>query len=105
MTISTGEGRIDMTDSLMATQLANPDRKIIYEIAPGEFSWDNWPTYANIENSPLAHQLDEVLALHPEYNPDDNSRWLMPKLADNFLRSDNPGVIMRSEERRVGKEC
>ena len=98
MTISTGEGRIDMTDSLMATQLANPDRKIIYEIAPGEFSWDNWPTYANIENSPLAHQLDEVLALHPKYNPDDNSRWLMPKLADNFLRSENPGVIMTYAE-------
>ena len=99
MTISTGDGRIDMTDSLMATQAAYPDRKIIYEIAPGEFSWDNWPTYpSDLKESPMAHQVAEVQALHPGYDPDDNSRWLKPKLAGNFLRSENPGILMTYAE-------
>ena len=98
MSISTGDGRIDMTDAVIETQAANPTTNIIYLIAPGEFSWDNWPSYNDLPGSPLATQIASVQAAHPEYNPGNNPRWLMPKLANNFLRSDNPGVIMTFAE-------
>ena len=98
LSISTGDGRIDMTDAVIATQKANPESKVIYMIAPGEFSWDNWPSYTEIGGSALATKVAEVKAAHPAYNPGDNPRWLMPKLANNFLKSDNPGVIMTYAE-------
>ena len=98
MSLSSADGRIDMTDALMATQAANPSTKVIHMIAPGEFSWDNWPTYPELPGSPLAEQVAGIQAAHPDYNPGSNPRWLMPKLANNFLRSDNPGVIMTYAE-------
>ena len=98
MSLSSADGRIDMTDAVMATQAANPDTKVVHMIAPGEFSWDNWPTYPEIPGSPLAEQVASIQAAHPDYNPGSNPRWLMPKLANNFLRSDNPGVIMTYAE-------
>ena len=98
MAISTGDGRVDMTDAVLATQAANPTTTIIYEIAPGEFSWDNWPSYTDLPGSALATKVAEVQAAHPGYEPGNNPRWLMPKLANNFLRSDNPGVLMTYAE-------
>ena len=98
MSISTGKGRIDVTDEVVATQLANPTVNVIYMIAPGQFSWDNWPSYTDIPGSPLAERMAGIQAAHPEYNPGANPRWLMPKLADNFLKSNNPGVIMTYAE-------
>ena len=92
--ISTGEGRIDMTEAVLATAEAYPATNVIYEIAPGEFSWDNWPTYPNLPGSPLDIQVSAVQTAHPSYEPGSNPRWLMPKLAMNFLQSDNPGVLM-----------
>lgn len=98
MSLSSADGRIDMTDSLMATVAANPGTDLIYMIAPGEFSWDNWPSYTDIPGSPLANQIAKIQVAHPSYNPNTNPRWLMPKLANNFLRSDNPGVLMTYAE-------
>ena len=98
MSLSSADGRIDMTEAVMATQAANPDTKVVHMIAPGEFSWDNWPTYPELPGSPLAEQVAGIQAAHPDYNPGSNPRWLMPKLANNFLRSDNPGVIMTYAE-------
>ena len=98
LAISTGEGRIDMTDAVVATQEANPGSNVIYLIAPGEFSWDNWPTYPELPGSALAEKVASVQAAHPGYNPGSNPRWLMPKLAVNFLQSDNPGIIMTYAE-------
>ena len=98
MSLSSADGRIDMTDAVMATQAANPSTKVIHMIAPGEFSWDNWPTYPELPGSPLAEQVAGIQAAHPDYNPGKNPRWLMPKLANNFLSSDNPGVIMTYAE-------
>lgn len=98
MSISTGKGRIDMTDAVLATQAANPTTNIIYLIAPGQFSWDNWPSYTNLPGSPLAEQIASIQSAHPDYSPGSNPRWLMPKLANNFLQSDNPGVIMTYAE-------
>ena len=98
MSLSSSDGRIDMTDAVIETAKANPASTIIYEIAPGEFSWDNWPSYTDIPGSPLALKVAEVQASHPSYAPGTNPRWLMPKLANNFLRSDNPGVLMTYAE-------
>ena len=96
MSLSTGEGRIDLTDAIMAQQAVNPTT--IYLIAPGEFSWDNWPSYNESPGSDLAKQLQEILKAHPKYDHNKNTRWLMPKLANNFLRSDNPGILMTYAE-------
>ena len=98
MSLSTGDGRVDMTEAVLTTQETNPGTTIIYEIAPGEFSWDNWPSYTDLPGSLLAARVAEVQAAHPGYEPGNNPRWLMPKLANNFLRSDNPGVLMTFAE-------
>jgi len=98
MSLSSADGRIDMTDAMLATAAANPGTNFIFEIAPGEFSWDNWPSYTNVPGSPLANQIAEIQAAHPDYNPGANPRWMMPKLANTFLRSDNPGVLMTYAE-------
>ena len=97
MSISTGDGRIDMTDAVLATEATNPGQ-VVSLIAPGEFSWDNWPAYPNIPGSQLEARVAEVQAAHPGYEPGSNPRWLKPKLANNFLQSDNPGVIMTYAE-------
>ncbi len=100
MSLSTGEGRIDVSDEIIATQQANPAQTIVSMVAPGEFSWDDWPSYANNvpASSVLAAKIKEIQEVHPGYNPDKNSRWMKPKLANNFLRSDNPGVLMSYAE-------
>ena len=98
MSLSSADGRIDMTDAVITTQESNPEAAIISLIAPGEFSWDNWPTYTEIPGSPLADKITEIQAAHPSYNPGSNPRWMKPKLANNFLRSDNPGIIMTYAE-------
>ena len=98
ISISTGDGRIDVTDAVLATQAANPEAAVISTVAPGDFSWDDWPTYPDLPGSALADRMTEVTAAHPGYEPGKNPRWLKAKLANNFLRSDNPGVIMTYAE-------
>jgi len=98
MSLSTGDGRIDMTEAVIATQEAYPETKIISMIAPGDFSWDDWPSYTDLPGSLLAQRVAEVQSAHPGYGPGDNPRWLKPKLANNFLKSDNPGVLMTYAE-------
>ena len=98
MSLSSADGRIDMTDAVIATQQAHPEADVISMIAPGEFSWDNWPSYPDLPGSPMATKVADIQAAHPDYNPNVNPRWLHPKLANNFLRSDNPGMIMTYAE-------
>ena len=97
MSISTGDGRIDMTEAMMSTEAEHPG-EVVSLIAPGEFSWDNWPTYTDYPGSALSNKVAEVQAAHPGYEPGSNPRWLKPKLSVNFLKSDNPGVIMTYAE-------
>ena len=98
MNIFTGEGRIDMTDAVIATQRANEDKTIASPVKTGDFSYEPWPNYTAVDGSPMDNQLKEVVALHPDYKPEENPRWLRPKLANNLLRSNNPGVIMSYAE-------
>ena len=97
---STGDGRIDMTDAMVQTQKADPTAKVIWLIDPGLFSWDNWPDYsqAALAGDPLVTAVAAAQATHPGLDPASNPRWLMPKLANNFLKSDNPGVLMTYAE-------
>lgn len=98
MDIFTGEGRIDMTEALVATQIANSDKSVANSVKTGDFSYDPWPSYANVAGSPLAAKVAEVQSEHPEFDPDKNPRWTRPKLANNLLRSNNPGVLMTYAE-------
>lgn len=98
MSLTSSDGRIDVTDAVLETQEANPTVKLISNIIPGDFSWDDWPSYTDIPGSPLALQIASIQNMHPGYEPSSNPRWLKPKLANNFLKSDNPGVIMTYAE-------
>lgn len=98
MSLSTGEGRIDITDSLLKTQELDPTAEIVSLIAPGEFSWDNWPSYTHNPATPLGKKIEAIQAAHPGYEPASNPRWLKAKLANNFLQSDVPGVVMTYAE-------
>lgn len=98
MSVTSPEGRIDVTDAMIATQKANPGTQLISTVAPSDFSWDDWPTYTNIDGSELAAKIAEIQVAHPGYDPGTNPRWLKAKLANNFLQSDNPGVLMTYAE-------
>lgn len=98
MSLSSADGRLDVTEEIIATQQSNPATTIIYDIPAGWFSWDNWPSYTDLPGSPLSERITEIQAAHPGFNPGSNPRWMLPKLANNFLRSDNPGVIMTYAE-------
>ena len=98
MSLSSSDGRIDVTDSVLAQAALDPSAEVIYTNAPGEFSWDNWPSYTDVPGSPLANMIAKIKEAHPDYNAATNPRWLKPKLANNLLRSDNPGVIMTYAE-------
>ena len=96
--VTSPEGRIDVTDALLATQAANPGTQLISTVAPSDFSWDEWPSYTDLPGSDLANKIAEIQIAHPGYDPGSNPRWLKAKLANNFLQSDNPGVLMTYAE-------
>ena len=96
--VTSPEGRIDVTDAMIATQQANPGTQLISTVAPSDFSWDDWPSYTDIPGSDLANKIAEIQQAHPGYDPSSNPRWMKPKLANNFLQSDNPGVLMTYAE-------
>lgn len=104
MELGTGNGRIDLTDAIMATdamlhEQGDTIRKVIYPIKPGLWWYDIWPSYSEISDSPLTEAWEKILADHPDYkHQDEKPHWMSPKLASNFLRMDNPGVIMTYAE-------
>ena len=104
MELGTGNGRIDITDAIIATDSmlhAQGDtmRHVIYTIKPGLWWYDIWPSYSEITGSPLSEAWEKILADHPDYkHSDEKPHWMVPKLASNFLRTDNPGVIMTYAE-------
>ena len=98
MSVTSPEGRIDVTDAMIATQQANPGTQLISTVAPSDFSWDDWPSYTDLPGSALANRIAEIQVAHPGYDPSTNPRWMKAKLANNFLQSDNPGVLMTYAE-------
>ncbi len=103
MSVTSPEGRIDVTDAILATQAAYPATSVISTVVPGDFSWDDWPSYENSVpvGSALRDRIAEIQIAHPDFDPSNGlsgTRWLKAKLATNFMRSDNPGVLMTYAE-------
>lgn len=82
---STGtENRIDITDEVKSNNKFTPN-------VPGAFSWEPWPTGFKSD------KLTEIAKNNPNVDPN-VAREVEPKLANNFLKSDNPGVVITSAE-------
>lgn len=97
MSVTSPEGRIDMTEAMMTDRAAGED--YVSLTLPGEFSWDNWPDYGKVvSTSATAGKVGQVKEMYPDWNENENPRWMKPKLATNFLKSENPGVIMTYAE-------
>lgn len=88
MSSTSTDGRIDLTHEMITQERPfNPN-------IPGAFSWDPWPTgYDSDTLTVLAASDPAIEALGITVD-----RETEPKLANNFLKSDNPGVVMTSAE-------
>ncbi|MDR0938922.1 MAG: SusD/RagB family nutrient-binding outer membrane lipoprotein [Mediterranea sp.] len=85
MSATSPDNRIDITDEMIEKGIAFSPRD------PGAYSWEPWPTGYD---SDLCREL-------AENNPAITitmAREVEPKLASNFLQSDNPGVVMTAAE-------
>lgn len=85
MSATSPDNRIDLTQEML-------DKGIAFQPCdPGAYSWEPWPA---------GYESDTLKAL-AETNPSIETtvaRETEPKLANNFLRGDNPGVVMTSAE-------
>ena len=86
------EGRVDLTDEILAKAAAG--EVTIAPCEPGAAWWNAWP--AGFYSETVA-ALKEQYPGNGDINPtlDKESR---PKLANNFLHSNNPGIIMTYAE-------
>ncbi|MGI6242402.1 MAG: SusD/RagB family nutrient-binding outer membrane lipoprotein [Prevotella sp.] len=88
MSSTSPTGRIDLTNEMIAQgRTFNPN-------VPGGFSWEPWPTGYDSDtlaalgaSNPAIKELGKTVDRETE-----------PKIANNFLKSDNPGVVMTSAE-------
>lgn len=85
MSSTSTSNRVDLTDEVIAKNVAMHPRD------PGAFSWEPWPTGYDSDI------LKELAKSNPSVNPS-VARETEPKLANNFLQGDNPGVVMTSAE-------
>ncbi|MFT4072911.1 MAG: SusD/RagB family nutrient-binding outer membrane lipoprotein [Dysgonamonadaceae bacterium] len=85
MSATSTENRIDLTDEMIAKNIPMKPRD------PGAFSWEPWPSGYDSDI------LKELAKTNPSINPS-VARETEPKLANNFLKGDNPGVVMTSAE-------
>ena len=85
MSATSPDNRIDITQEMIEKGIAFSPRD------PGAYSWEPWPTgYDSDICAELAVNNPSVTATM--------AREVEPKLANNFLKSDNPGVVMTSAE-------
>lgn len=85
MSSTSTDNRIDLTDEVIAKGIKFQPRD------PGAFSWEPWPTGYDSDI------LKELAKNNPSISSS-VSREVEPKLANNFLKGDNPGVVMTSAE-------
>ena len=79
------DNRIDLTDEMIS------QHQKMEPCDPGAYSWDAWPT------GYTSDLLTEMAKTNSKINPS-LAREVRPKLANNFLKTDNPGIIMTSAE-------
>ena len=85
MSATSPDNRVDITQEMIEKGIAFSTRD------PGAYSWEPWPTgYDSDICAELAVNNPSVTATM--------AREVEPKLANNFLKSDNPGVVMTSAE-------
>lgn len=85
MSATSPDNRVDITQEMIEKGIAFSPRN------PGAYSWEPWPTgYDSDICAELAVNNPSVTATM--------AREVEPKLANNFLKSDNPGVVMTSAE-------
>ena len=85
MSATSPDNRVDITQEMIEKGSAVSPRD------PGAYSWEPWPTgYDSDICAELAVNNPSVTATM--------AREVEPKLANNFLKSDNPGVVMTSAE-------
>lgn len=85
MSATSPDNRVDITKEMIEKGIAFSPRD------PGAYSWEPWPTgYDSDICAELAVNNPSVTATM--------AREVEPKLANNFLKSDNPGVVMTSAE-------
>lgn len=85
MSSTSTNNRIDLTDEILAKGVTMNPRD------PGAFSWEPWP--AGYESD----ILKQIALTNPSVQPS-MTRETEPKLANNFLKSDNPGVVITYAE-------
>lgn len=87
MSATSPDNRVDLTQEMI-------DKGIAFQpCLPGAFSWEPWPTGYD----------SDILKELAETNPNVTisvARETESKLANNFLRGDNPGVVMTFAETR-----
>ena len=85
MSATSPDNRVDITQEMIEKGIDFSPRD------PGAYSWEPWPTgYDSDICKELAVNNPSVTATM--------AREVEPKLANNFLKSDNPGVVMTSAE-------
>ena len=85
MSATSPDNRVDITQEMIEKGIDFSPRD------PGAYSWEPWPTGYDSDNcAELAVNNPSVTATM--------AREVEPKLANNFLKSDNPGVVMTSAE-------
>jgi len=85
MSATSPDNRIDLTEEMIAKAVPFQPRD------PGAYSWEPWPS---------GYESD-ILKELAENNPSVSAsvaRETEPKLANNFLKGDNPGVVITSAE-------
>lgn len=85
MSATSPDNRVDLTDEMLDKGITFAPRD------PGAFSWEPWPT------GYTSDLLTELAKNNPSVSPNVN-REVEPKLSNNFLKGDNPGVVMTSAE-------
>ena len=85
MSSTSTNNRIDLTEEVLAKGVTMNPRD------PGAFSWEPWPTGYESDI------MKEIALTNPSVATS-MTRETEAKLANNFLKSDNPGVIITSAE-------
>lgn len=85
MSATSPDNRVDITQEMIEKGIDFSPRD------PGAYSWEPWPTGYNSD-------ICKELAVNNPSVTVTMAREVEPKLANNFLKSDNPGVVMTSAE-------
>jgi hypothetical protein len=85
MSATSPDNRIDLTDEMISNNIKFQPRD------PGAYSWEPWPSSYDSQIMEERKKTDSSVKTAMD-------RETEPKVANNFLKSDNPGVIITSAE-------